>query len=112
MGQGILSPGVCVASAVLDNSGLFTSTWQSKPAGIMLQQGSERVISVANQGFRHSDEVYHPTPLGRRIGQIVQTVPELEIGLVSLDPSISFSNPGTLPPVNDPTCPDQSGRQL
>lgn len=91
-GRGILSPGVCLASAVLDNSGLLTTTWQSTTAGIMLQQGSERAISVANDGFRQSEEVYHPTPLGRRIGQIVQRVPELDIGLVSLDPSISFSN--------------------
>ena len=36
MGQGILSPGVCLASAVLDSSGLLTSKWQSTTAGIML----------------------------------------------------------------------------
>ena len=92
MGQGILSPGVCIASAALDSSGLLISTWQSTTAGIMLQRGSERLISVANHGFRLSDEVYHPTPMGRRVGQIVERLPELDIGLVSLDPSISFSN--------------------
>lgn len=58
----------------------------------MLQRGSERRISVANHGLRLSDEVYRPTPLGRRIGQIVERLPGLDIGLVSLDPSISFSN--------------------
>lgn len=87
-----LSPGVCLASAVLDNSGLSTSPWRTTTAGIMLQRGSERLISVANHGFRQADEVYHPTPLGRKIGQIVERLPELDIGLLSLDPSISFSN--------------------
>lgn len=62
MGRGILSPGVCLASIVLDNSRLSTSTWQSTTAGIMLQQGAKRIISVANHWFRHSDEVYRPTP--------------------------------------------------
>lgn len=92
MGQGILSPGVCLASAVLDSSVLLTSSWQSTTAGIMLQRGSERRISVANHGFRLSDDVNHPTPLGRRIGRIVERLPALGIGLVLLDPSISFSN--------------------
>lgn len=60
MGQGVLSPGFCLASAVLASSGLLASTCQPTTAGIMLQRGSERVISVSNHGFRQSDEVYHP----------------------------------------------------
>ncbi|MCJ1269224.1 hypothetical protein MMC22_009113 [Lobaria immixta] len=88
----ILSPGACLASAVPGNSGLSTSTCRTTTAGIMLQRGSERLISISNHGFELADEVYHPTPLGRKIGQIVERLPGLGIGLVSLDPSISFSN--------------------
>lgn len=88
----ILSPGVCLASMTLDHSGLLTTSWKTTSAGVMLQRGSERSITVANHGFGYSDEVYHPTPLGRRIGRIIQRFPELDIGLLSLDPSISFSN--------------------
>lgn len=87
-----LSPGICLASATLDNSDPLTNTWRTTTAGIMLQRGSDRLMTVANHGFSRSDEVYHPTPLGRRIGQIVERLPELNIGLVSLDPSISFTN--------------------
>lgn len=88
----ILSPGVCLASASLDSASLLTSTWRTTTAGIMLQRGYDRLITVANDGFRHSEEVYHSTPLGRRVGQIVERLPEIDIALLSLDPSISFSN--------------------
>lgn len=85
----ILSPGICLASARLDDSGLLTNTWRTTTAGIMLQRGSEKRITVSNS---LPDEIYHPTPHDTKIGLISERLPELDIGLVSLAPSIPFSN--------------------
>lgn len=54
----LLLPGVCLASATFTDSSLLTDTDQSTTASIMLQRGTERVISVANHGFEPSAEVY------------------------------------------------------
>lgn len=72
--------------------GLATSSWLSTSAGLFLQKGSKRCLSVTNHGFPDSLEVHHPLPTGRQIGQITDRFPVWDLALAQLDPSISFSN--------------------
>ncbi|KAI4135290.1 MAG: hypothetical protein LQ347_000808 [Umbilicaria vellea] len=87
-----ISPGVCLASSLVMEGGLPTSRWFSTSAGLFLQRGTKRYVSVANHGFPDSSEVYHPSPTGRRIGQITDRFPAWDLAFAQLDPSISFSN--------------------
>ena len=87
-----ITPGVCLSSAFLTSQGLISSNWWSTTAGLYLQKDNKQCLTVSNHGFPHSPEVYHPGPLGRRIGQIVDRRPAWDIAFVELDPSINFSN--------------------
>ena len=87
-----ISPGVCLASSLVMEGSLPTSRWLSTSAGLLLQNGNKRCLSVANHGFPDSSEVYHPRPTGRRIGQITERFPAWDLAFAQLDPSISFSN--------------------
>lgn len=49
--------GLCLASGYLNQDGVQSGQWSTTTAGIMLQRGSERVVTVANHGFQSSDEV-------------------------------------------------------
>ena len=51
-------------------------------------------VSVANHGFLAGDEVFHPTPDGDKIGDIVDRYPELDVAMVQLTPAhfSHFSN--------------------
>ncbi|MCJ1366632.1 hypothetical protein MMC16_005762 [Acarospora aff. strigata] len=84
-----LSPGVCVSSVACARG----TAWLSTSAGILIQRGAERRLTLANHGFQHSDEVFHPDPTsGRRIGQIRLRLPPHDLALAELDPSITFDN--------------------
>ncbi|KAL9627433.1 MAG: hypothetical protein Q9204_006568 [Flavoplaca sp. TL-2023a] len=87
-----LCPGVCVSSSLFSQAGGLATLWRSTTAGTLWQKGTTRLLTVASHGFASSNEVYHPTPSGRRIGEIVQKIPAWDIGLVRLDPSINFDN--------------------
>lgn len=87
-----ISPGVCLASSFVMKGSLPASRWFSTSAGLFLQKGNKRCVSVANHGFPDSPEVYHPWPTGRRIGQITDRFPVWDLAFAQLDPSISFSN--------------------
>lgn len=87
-----LSPGICLSSAYLNSGGLQTNQWRTTTSGIMLQNGTQRRMTAANQGFQDGQDVYHPHPLGRRIGQIMTRQLDRDIALVQLDPSIEFTN--------------------
>lgn len=87
-----LSPGVCLSSAYLSRNGAITLQWLTTSAGVLVQKGGTRLMTSSDHGFPASEEVYHPSPTGRRIGQIAQRFPASDIALVQLDPSISFSN--------------------
>jgi len=87
-----ISPGVCLASSFVMEGGLPTSRWFSTSAGLLLQKGNKRCVSIANHGFPDSSEVYHPWPTGRGIGQITDRFPAWDLAFAQLDPSISFSN--------------------
>jgi len=84
-----LSPGVCASSAACARG----TAWLSTSAGVLIQKGAERRLTLANHGFQHSDEVFHPGPTsGRRIGQIRLRLPPYDLALAELDPSIIFDN--------------------
>ena len=84
-----LSPGVCVSSAACARG----TAWLSTSAGILIQRGAERRLTLANHGFQHSDEVFHPDPTsGRRIGQIRLHLPPHDLAFAELDPLITFDN--------------------
>ncbi|KAL9102382.1 MAG: hypothetical protein Q9163_002475 [Psora crenata] len=87
-----ISPGVCLASSFVMEGNLPTSRWLSTSAGLCLQKGNKRYLSVANHGFPDSSEVFHPLPTARRIGQITDRFPAWDLAFAELDPSISFSN--------------------
>jgi hypothetical protein len=87
-----LSPGVCLSSAAGPGDDFCQSTWKSTTAGVMVQRGPERRLTAANHGFGASREVFHPSPSGRRIGEIVNRWPAWDLAFVAIDPSISFNN--------------------
>lgn len=49
-------------------------------------------LTVANHGFLSTNNVFHPTVEGVKIGEITERFEALDIALVQLYPSISFSN--------------------
>ncbi len=86
-----ISPGVCLASSFVMEGSLPTSKWLGTSAGLFLQRGHKRYISIANHGFPSSSEVYHPSPTGRRIGQVTDRFPAWDLAFAQLDPSIYIS---------------------
>lgn len=87
-----ISPGVCLSSAASTGTHQYQSTWQSSTAGVMIQRGAERRLTVANHGFPATNEVLHPSPSGRHIGMIFNRWPAWDLAFVTMDPSISFNN--------------------
>lgn len=87
-----LSPGVCLSTTYIISPGLPASQWCTTTSGVLLQNGTERRMTAANQGFQDSAEVYHPNPQGQRIGQIMERLGDLNIALIGVDPSILFRN--------------------
>jgi hypothetical protein len=87
-----ISAGVCLASSFVMEANLPTSRWLSTSAGLLMQKGNRRYINISSHGCPDSPEVYHPSPTGRRIGQITDRFPVWDLAFFQLDPSISFSN--------------------
>ncbi|KAI4212427.1 MAG: hypothetical protein LQ351_004859 [Letrouitia transgressa] len=88
-----LCPGVCVSLGTVSDIGQYATLSMSTTAGIMLRnnRGDQR-LTVSNHGFLHSNEVYHPTPQGKHIGEINERWHALDIALVTLNPSVRFTN--------------------
>ncbi len=88
-----LCPGVRVESAQATDVGPYAETAISTTAGVLLRDthGHER-ITVCNHSFVHSSEVFHPAHSGTQIGEIDERWKALDIALVKLNPSISFTN--------------------
>lgn len=83
-----ISPGVCLSSA----ASAAKTTWKTTTAGVVIQRGPERWLTVANRGFPATNEVFHPSPSGRHIGNIVNRWSARDLGFVAIDSSISFNN--------------------
>lgn len=88
-----LCPGIRVESAQTTDVGPYAEIAVSSTAGVLLRDthGHER-ITVSNHGFIHSGEVFHPSNSGTQIGEIDERWEALDIALVRLNPSISFTN--------------------
>ena len=89
----ILCPGIRVESAQATDVGPYAEIAISTTAGVLLRDthGHER-ITVCNHGFTHSSEVFHPSNSGTQIGEIEERWEALDVALVKLNPSISFTN--------------------
>lgn len=91
---GILGPGVMVSTS--SGSGVGTAdAVQSTTCGIRLRKGPTQCVSVAKHGLLLAgNEVFHPGPDGDKIGDVVDSRPELDIAMVQLIPKYTnqFSN--------------------
>jgi hypothetical protein len=90
----ILNPGIRLLTGPATGSGTYADAVQSTTCGILLRKGASRRVTVANHGFLASDEVFHPTADGDKIGDIIDRYPELDIAMVQLTPAhfSHFSN--------------------
>ncbi|KOS42617.1 hypothetical protein ACN38_g6477 [Penicillium nordicum] len=84
---GILTPGMRVSTGYAADSGVCADANFSTTTGILLRKGTNCYITVANHGFLGSQQIYHPTPYGDKIGDIVERYPELDIAMVQLTPT-------------------------
>lgn len=90
-----LCPGVRVESGTTSRHGGYVNSTIATTAGVLLRSCDEgQRLTVSNYGFPDSDDVYHPStfPEGLCIGQITQRFEALDIALVQLHPSTSFTN--------------------
>lgn len=88
----VRSPRFCCQSFVVQHDSRILSTirHQRQPEIRFSAAQGYTLLTIACSGL--SDEVYHPTTLGRRIGRNFERLAELDIGLFPLDPYISFSD--------------------
>ncbi|MCJ1347970.1 hypothetical protein MMC31_006200 [Peltigera leucophlebia] len=93
----LLTPGVRLSSGRGAKGTSYENTTQATSAGVRLRNSStgQDVVTVAYHGFRFSNEVYHPTEEdGVRIGDVIDSRPELDVAFMKLTPSEShkFTN--------------------
>lgn len=81
---GYLTPGMRVSSECIDQGG--SSYAKSTSLGVRLRNGRMDRVTVANHGFP-TREVFHPTYLGTKIGEITDRYPELDIAFLKPTPS-------------------------
>lgn len=92
-GNGELSPGVRLESAPVTDEGPYATLSRTTTAGVMLRNIDGQVrMTVSNHGFPESDQVFHPSTDGCRIGEITERWLAQDVALVRLDPSVAFSN--------------------
>lgn len=94
MNTSLITPGIRVSSGPLMSTGQWATTTMSTTCGIRLRKGPRTCVTVANHGFLQSDEVYHPSATGSKVGDIVDRYPELDVALMKMAPSEAskFSN--------------------
>ncbi|MCJ1453925.1 hypothetical protein MMC28_004274 [Mycoblastus sanguinarius] len=93
--SGILTPGVRVSSESLTLSGTPSAlSSQATTAGVILHNGAQTRLTVADHGFLTTSKVYHPDSVtGTMVGTIQQeTFPELDVALVKPNPSSYLNN--------------------
>ena len=77
-----LTPGVKVV-------GLSKAT----SSGVLVENGGERAITLADHGFQDSDDVYHPDRLPQwLLGTIALRFPFIDTALCKLSASLNYSN--------------------
>lgn len=83
----ILSPGMRVSTEYAAYSKVYADAVPSTTSGILLRKDTTCYMTVANHTFLNSQEVFHPTPSGDKIGDIVDRYPERNIAMVQLTPA-------------------------
>ena len=86
----LLTPGVRLSSGRGAKGTIYENTSQATSAGVRLRNSKtgQDVVTVAHHGFLYSNEVYHPTGEdGVRIGEIIDSRPELDVAFMRLTPS-------------------------
>lgn len=86
----LLTPGVRLSSGRGAKGTIYENTSQATSAGVRLRNSKtgQDVVTVAHHGFLYSNEVYHPTEEdGVRIGEIIDSRPELDVAFIRLTPS-------------------------
>ena len=88
-----LCPGIRVSSGSTPDIGLYAQASTSTTAGLLIHDnhGHQR-LTVSNQAFLKTNQVFHPTHNDTQIGDIVERFPHLDVALVELNPSITFTN--------------------
>ena len=84
---GYLTPGMRLSTGAVNDSGQSSSAIWSTTCGILLRKGTTKRFTVANHGFTNMTEVFHPSPDGDKVGDIVDRYPELDVALVELTPA-------------------------
>ncbi|PLN85034.1 hypothetical protein BDW42DRAFT_18441 [Aspergillus taichungensis] len=90
-----MCPGVRVESGPMSRHGKYGTATMASSAGVLLRSVDDGPrLTVSNHAFLGTDEVYHPSPqaAGLCIGQITERFEHLDIALVELSPSSSFTN--------------------
>lgn len=88
-----LCPGVRLESAPVTDEGPYTTLSRTTTAGVMLRNTDGQVrMSASNHGFPESDQVFHPSTDGCRIGEVTERWLAQDTALVKLDTSVAFSN--------------------
>ena len=85
-----LRPGVMFSSSFCDNSTQHLST----TSGLLVKDAEgQHYVTCALHGFLEDGIVFHPDPIkGRQIGKVVQRFPNVDVGLVRLEPGIRYTN--------------------
>ncbi len=96
---GDLCPGIRLESASVSTQGEYATISRSTSAGLLLMGNHGQLrLTAANHGFSFPDrsilsnEVYHPSHNDTRIGVIEERWPKEDVALITLDPSVRFSN--------------------
>jgi len=90
-----LCPGVRLESAPMSTREGYRTLTMATTAGILVKAISNTDaprLTVANHGFLGTNDVFHPTAEGVHIGEITERFEALDVAIVQLYPSISFSN--------------------
>ncbi|MCJ1345778.1 hypothetical protein MMC31_003987 [Peltigera leucophlebia] len=87
---GFLTPGMRISTGIF-TSGPNKDAVTSSTSGVRLRKNAVERITVANHRFLTEKEVFHPSELGVKIGDIEERYDELDIAMVRLVPSKSSS---------------------
>lgn len=91
----LLTPGCRVECGFGDPGSVNVSCSYATTCGVKIRNSrGEDAVTVANQGFLYSTDVYHPHTDGTKIGDIIDRRPEIGVGLLGLAPKIAakFTN--------------------
>ena len=85
----ILRPGVMFSSSVYGEGQYLSTT-----SGLLVKDAKgNHYVTCALHGFLSDGIVFHPDPIkGRPIGKVVQRFPNIDVGLVRLEPGTHYTN--------------------